>query len=274
MSLLEAMNLLEAARSKSQKKKVFGGKTKEESEEHFTHRFCASATRIQNVVLDANDKFDDIPKDVLLTFSSHDVAILDIPSGHGASGLSLLSMIHELRAAKIIPQISLNVYLLAGDYSETSLELYREMIDRIGPELSRTGIEVHLETMLWDALDLVSTNRLCYRWEELAEGMTEGFVLVTNFSGDGKNLLDELSEQIRHISVRAEHNGSTILWVEPGDPGGRKFLARIGKAIASLFGSPAVEEKDIPMSEAKWWHELHECEHPVRSAVQQYVRPR
>ena len=272
MRVLSQRNLLAQAKEKRFTKKVHGGEGEEETNEHYTGRFCASVVRVQNVVLDTQAKFGNIPKDVLQTFSSHSVSILDLPSGTGAGGLSIVSIVHELRVAGLVPMLPLDVNILAGDISHSALKLYEQQATELVPKLATSGITLHLNTEKWDALDLESTHHLCTRWEKTALPTVEGFVLVTNFSGAGEKLFDQLKESFRHIAVRVSHRNATLLWIEPGAPGGIKFLAKVYRSIARFFGYSESDSDAIQSSEAKWWHMLHDCEHNVNSAVHQYMR--
>jgi hypothetical protein len=224
------------------------------------------------VVLDPRGRFGNIPKDVLQSFASHRIALLDIPSGAGAGGLCLLSLLCELRRARLIPRLPLTVSILGGDISIEAQRLYREQLDGLRTVLSSYAINVELETRDWDAADLVSTNELCHAWEQKARHGNERFVLITNFSGAGDKMLDVFKEAFRHISVRAAGANATVLWIEPGDKGGEAFLRRAVKLIIAIFARRSVVNDAPPTCEFNWWHELHSREYSGRSAVFHYRR--
>lgn len=270
------LSLLEVATSVENNKRIYGGISIEETNNHFCHRFCASVVRLQNVILDTQTKFGNIPRDILHTFSSHKVTLLDIPCGTGAGGLAIVSIIHELRLARLIPTLPLEIIILAGDFSKTALDIYQSQMENLRPALEATGIIVKLKTMIWNALDLASTDQLYTEWEHMLLPANEGFVLVTNFSGEGAKQFESLKESFRYIAVRISRRNATLLWVEPGDPSGISFLAKVYKSIGAFFfrGSrDQVEVVEPPSSEARWWHELQKKELPIRSAVHQYARP-
>ncbi len=269
---LKARNLFDIASTKSGKNHVYGGATAEQTNDHFAHRFSASVVRVQHVLLDAQDKFGDIPKDVIQTFTSHRVSMLDIPCGTGAAGLALISVVHELRLAGIVPMLPLQIDILAGDISTHALAVYENQLRALKSVVESTGISLNLTTCVWNATDLMSTNGLCYAWEQSAGRASERFVLVTNFSGDGEKILAKIKESIRHISARASFNKATLLWVEPASKSGKSFSKTIKDWIASLFGPGETETHELPLSDAKWWHALHMCEYSVTSTVQQYER--
>ena len=261
------------AQSQTKQKSIYGGVTPKETYEHFALRFSASVVRVQNVLLDTQAAFGAISLEVLQSFSSHSISILDIPCGTGAGALALLSIIHELRLAGLVPCLPLNVTVQGGDFSECALEIYRDLFNDLRSVFALSGIKVTLHGMHWDATDLASTNQLFRTWERASLEAHERFVLISNFSGDGSDMDERLDESMRHICVRAAAVDATLLWIEPGDKGGKGFLARMSKAIRKFFFGKESEEKHEPRSsEAKWWHEINGVELNIRSAVHNYSR--
>lgn len=270
---LTSRNLIQLAISDHKNKQIYGGESVESTDEHFALRFAASVVRLQNVILDTQAKFDRIPSDIITMFSSHKLSMLDIPCGTGAGGLGLLSIIHELRIAGILPTLPLTVQIVAGDVSEHAMEIYEKQMDALRPVLKTTGIIVDLALYQWNAIDLLSTSRLCEKWEQTGFEADEAFVLATNFSGAGTQLLEQFKESFRHICARAATKTATVLWIEPGTSGGLTFLEKSSKYLKSLFGFVGEDGHKPPFSEAKWWHALINCELPVRSAVHHYTPP-
>ena len=80
-------------------------------------------TRVQCVLLDPHDAFDEISHELLLTLSSHRIALLDLPCGSGAGGIALLTTIKELRIAGIIPSTPLTVEIIGADISQSAWAL-------------------------------------------------------------------------------------------------------------------------------------------------------
>lgn len=273
---LTEKGLLTIASTPYNEKKVHGGETLEETTKHFCHRFCTSVIRIQSVVLDTQKTFGEIPRDIIHTFASHKVLFLDIPCGTGAAGLAVISVIHELRLAGLIPMLPLEINILAGDFSQSAMDIYQSQMEDLLLKVRGTGIHVTLKTMLWNALELPSTHELCLEWERMALHSIERFVLVANFSGAGTKQFDKLKEAFRHIAVRVSHQNATLLWVEPGEGGGVDFLNKMFGFIATLFarGGRGKEENRAPIAcKATMWHPLLNKDLPVKSAIHHYVRP-
>ncbi|AGA28719.1 hypothetical protein Sinac_4537 [Singulisphaera acidiphila DSM 18658] len=269
---LTARNLIDLAKSNA-KKHVFGGASLEDTNAHFALRFFASVVRVQNVILDTKSAFGKIPSDLLETFSSHKISMLDIPCGTGAGALGVLSVVHELRLAGILPTLPIHVKILAADVSPHAIEIYRDQLEHVRTALKTTAIALELTTREWDAADLLSTHDLCEEWLRTVDEVNESLVLVTNFSGAGNLMFDKFKESWRHISVRTASKNATMLWVEPGDPGGKTFLKNLSAIIRSLFRINHDEDHEPPFSEAKWWHSLNEQEFAIRSSVLHYTRP-
>ena len=273
VACLNGRELLELASTPQKNKEIYGGPSLKQTNDHFALRYYASAARVENILLDPEDRFGSIPADILESFASHNICLLDVPSGTGAGGIALICFIHELRVARLVPALPLNIAIIAGDLSEHALEIYREQMEMLKPVVGRSAIHVTLTTMIWDATNLLSTRQMCACWERETFQANERFVLVTNFSGAGAKMFEDFKEAFRHISASAADKNATLLWIEPGDKGGVSFLARVRKAIGSVFGKGPPATDETPQSEARWWHGLHKADYPVRSAVHKYTRP-
>ena len=206
-----------------------GGATKDETNEHFYKRFLNSVSRVQCVMLDPLKSFEDIPKDLLLTLSSHRILILDIPCGAGAGGISLLVTLKELRMAGILPMTPLSVRILGADLSPHALVLYRRQLDQLEPLLAAAAISVSLEIQIWDATNVQQTNDLIDDYLAKSEP-NEYLVLVANFSGASKTLFPQFQDSFRQVWIRLSGKAaraSTILWVEPNAKDGASLFKRL-----------------------------------------------
>jgi hypothetical protein len=232
---LKKRGLWDLAKSNTKQKRIYGGESLEETHDHFALRFSASVIRVQNVLLDANSNFGTIPFEICQIFSSHSVSVLDVPCGTGAGGLALLSVIHELRKAGIIPRLPLNISMRGGDFSPHALEIYRDQVARLTPEYASSGMNINIELTDWNAMDLASTTNLYDLWEKESLASQERVMLAANFSGDGKSMNRELDESMGHLCVRAAKVRTTLLWIEPGEGDGRSFLKRISEGVVNFF---------------------------------------
>src|SRR4051794_35060141 len=81
VACLTNRGLLELASIPQKKKKdIYGGESLQDTNDHYALRYGASAARVENVLLDTQDRFGNIPADILESFSSHGICLLDVPS--------------------------------------------------------------------------------------------------------------------------------------------------------------------------------------------------
>ena len=159
-------------------------------------------------MLDPHKAFEGIPRNLLLTLSSHRISLLDIPCGAGAGTLSALMTLKELRIAGILPMTPLSVKILGADISPYALDLYRDQLGELEPILAGVGISVRLETRTWDATDVRQTNDLIDDYLEGVAAHNECLVLVANFSGASKTLFQKFEESFKHLWIRLSGRAS------------------------------------------------------------------
>ena len=159
-----------------------GGSSDEATMAHFTHRFAASAVRLEYLVLDPYDAFGEIPSDLLVTLADGRIAVLDVPCGTGAGTLGLLGTLAELRAQQASASLPLTLHITAGDVASKALDIYEALLCRTAPWLRSQGIQVHWEIAPWDAEQPNTTAALVDRWFHMAEGAEEYVVLIAAFS--------------------------------------------------------------------------------------------
>lgn len=233
-STLQKYNLLEKARQASGKREVYGGKSKEKTEEHFAARFLNSASRVQCVLIDPFRSLADIPRDLLATLSSHRISLLDIPCGAGAATLAMLETLKELRKAGVLPTMPLSVDVIGADISTAALDLFQEQFTTLSPGLSNLAITATLNLHEWDATDVQQTNDLLDDLLSITRSHNEHLVLVTNFSGESKSLLKEFEASFEQIGIRLSGKATkrnTIVWIEPD----MKSSKGLFSTLADLF---------------------------------------
>ncbi len=238
---LEVMDVLQQAIDfdGKQSKGAIGGQDESETIKHFIERFLASAARVQFVVLDPHKALKDISNDIKATFGSGNIAFLDIPCGTGAGILSLLCNIREMRTHKLLPCLPLHISITAGDYSETALQIYADLLFRIKPILEEVNIFIDCFTHKWDAKDLQSTDKImtCF----LKQESEEYYVFISAFSGEAANKFKDYEQALIHIKTRVSNLNSCILHIEPKTKGSDSFFKKI---INSLVGKIMGKEKN------------------------------
>ena len=100
-----------------------GGKDEKATNEHFSQAFNGSCARVQLAVLNPNKKESFISDVFIEAMCGGSVAFIDIPCGCGASFISVLTVIAELRRESILPRQPLKIRLVAGDISPSALSI-------------------------------------------------------------------------------------------------------------------------------------------------------
>jgi hypothetical protein len=242
---LAKLNLLDQATADEDDEKagVIGGMTVEQAEEHFAKRFSASLGRVQLYALDPNRKFSTTLDALVAVFSAETIHVLDIPVGAGASTLTLVSMIAELRSKRVLEARPVKVIVTGGDISPRSRQIAGDLFKEIMPWWAQQNIDVTFQTQHWDVLDSDSTTDLTDKWLE-GDAKSGRYVLVGgNFSGFlGSPVVIGLKErwmhransQLKHIIARGAKRKLQVFWVEPQLKQARKhFLPYLSSEIAS-----------------------------------------
>jgi hypothetical protein len=257
---LEAMDILQQAIDfdGKQSKGAIGGQDESETIKHFIERFLASAARVQFVVLDPHKALKDISNDVKATFGSGNIALLDIPCGTGAGILSLLCNIREMRAHKHLPCLPLHVSITAGDYSETALQIYADLLLRIKPYLEEANIFIDYLTHNWNAESLQSTDKImnCFLMQE----SEEYYVFISAFSGEAANNFADYQQAISYVQARVSNLNSCILHIEPNSNDAKKFFQKLSLFVGKLMGKEKSSESKSSKEGFLWIHSLNSKE--------------
>lgn len=271
---LDKRNLLESAISGNPSHGIYGGVTKEETENHFTHRFPNSGSRIEVSLLDPKKDLGGIPTELQTTFTTGKVKILDAPCGTGAGSLTLLTTLHVLRSQGLSPSGNLDVEILAADISRHALLIYEEIMTQLAPLLERSGIRLTWITKEWNAQKVPETSSFCDNWLVSNDPGVEYFVLIANISGVKKSGYEKnFKESIDHIAARISNFPSTLLWVEPPNNSAFEFITKIVNGLATglkwLFNK---HENKIHKTEFNWWHQIQKKEISGGASVIRYER--
>lgn len=188
--------------------------------------------------------------------------MLDIPCGAGATSINLLAITAALREASSIPRQPLEVYLVAGDISESARIYAQEMINRTKEDFTRQGIFVREKIVEWNVLDDQSTTALLHSWIDWARDCREYIAVLANFSGflqtSGK--FKQAQPQLHEVFRWTAQRRSTIIWIEP----------QSNTATCGLF--PRIKawlHTKLPSVFKKHWNEAES----LMNSVCRYVHP-
>ena len=244
-------------------KSVHGGKTMEETREHFARRFAVSAGRVEYSTLGPSDQFEGLSEAFLSTFSDGFIGVLDIPCGTGAMTAALVSTLTKLRSEKVIPRLPLTISVCAGDYSAEALNIFSLLIQELVEPAAVQGITLIWETNEWDATRGDQTAHLVDRWFATSTPATEFFVAVTNFSRalHSAGAFESFSPCFEQILARLHDKQSTVVWVEPATKSAKAgVLARLSQFIKARISWYRSTNSTPPQSITESEYQI---EHPV-----------
>ncbi len=208
-----------------------GGKDIEETKKHFAERFLTSSARVQFITINPRGEFSYVSRDLQSTFGSGRISILDIPCGTGAGILSLLCNIAELRMESKLPSLPLYINIMGGDYAESALTIYSELLTEIKDYLAIQLIYIEYEVFTWDASTSPSTNLLLRNWLKNEEQYEEFYVLMSAFSGVGTKNYKSFEDSFSFIQTYISHLPSTTIFIEPTTRQSKDFLTFISKMM-------------------------------------------
>lgn len=256
--ILTKRNLLKSATDEIGDGEI-GGIDEEATHKHYSFRYNGSCARFQLAFLDPKGELKEVSNAFVKSLAGNDVFIADIPSGTGAASLSLLSNISQLREENILPKLPLKVKILAGEISETAIQIFQHSFDEINPYFQQNSIEVELRIEEWNVQEADSTSQLIKEITLFSQNSTNKILLLTNFTGfleqekKWKEVKDKFEEIFRHFSGK-----STIaIWLEPQmNSVINQFWPRtvnwFKTALKNLIGSN--ETIEIETSNAKYEH--------------------
>jgi len=257
--LLE-LNLYDKAKNHTEKNKAgaTGGKNEDETNKHFTERFLTSSARAQFVVIDPRGDFSEISKDLKVTFGSGNISILDIPAGTGAGILSLLCNLAELRNNYKLPRLPLHINIMAGDYSQSALDIYASLLSSAKKDLEGELIFINCQTFLWDAAESVSTNLLARAWLKDEENYEEFYIFMSAFSGVGSSNYKKFEDSFKFIQTYISHLRSTSIYIEPETVVASSFLKKVSATLEKIATWLKIKEESTNGERFKWHDEIRD----------------
>lgn len=215
--LIQRHQLTELASTRDRRIAPVGGLTKERTDQHFAQAFDGSAARAELVLLDPDGTLAPVAEAAFCQLLGNRVTLTDAPCGAGASSLSLLCTVAELRRQKVLPRLPLDVALLGGELSPYAREYARNVIDGVRVDLEEQAIFLAEEIFEWDVTDQLSTTDLIQKITRASEARQNRLLVVANFNSalekerKRKDAEPQLEELFRHCSG----DQSEVLWIEP-----------------------------------------------------------
>ena len=224
---LKKCGLLEAAAAvddDGEDEGAIGGIEEGAAEDHFATRFSGSVARMQLYALDPLNKFVTTLDSLIATFAAGKVSVLDVPFGVGASSVSIISMLAELRKEGVLEARPVVVDVLGGELDSKAISISKGLIADLSPWWKEQNIDTRFSAQEWDVLSGDSTMDLLDKWNEeasqcdrcaLVGGNFSGFLAQEPPKGTSQRRMHAASSQIRQLFARAGKMKAQVYWVEP-----------------------------------------------------------
>lgn len=239
---------------------------------HFSERFLASSARLQYLIFDPEKEFTNISIDLKATFGSGHISLLDIPCGTGAGIQSLLCNLAEIRHCSKLPKLPLFINIQAGDYSETALNIYTNLLNDIKNELEEQLIFINFNTFLWNATSMKSTKELLKLWLKNEEEYEEFYILMSAFSGDGVKLYRSFEESFKFIQNYVCDINVTTIMIEPHTSDAKRYLKMISTTFKNFMHWIQGEEMSTGTKRFQWYNAINNNTTKSGIIVKQYTR--
>jgi len=234
--------------------------------DHFGRRFTGSCGRVQLYSLDPHHTFQSTRDSFCRLFSSGSVRLLDIPFGAGAAAATLLSVVAELRSAKLLPRLDLVVSIFGGEKNSHQLKLAQDLFAELAPWWLENAIKVIWKFRKWDVLIDDDTTDLVDDWLDAGDQSPQFAVVVANFSGflwttteaaGQRRYFDEAEPCLRQIFSRAGKAKAAAYWLEPNrGPVAAKFFPKLKERVFKRFARFEHVLEGFPSSEADLTHPM------------------
>ena len=269
---LEHYKIMNIALSTENRKGAIGGSGFEETLQHFALRYGVSVCRVESLIIDPDQAFNSISDDFLNTFSEGKVSILDAPCGTGAAGISIISTIAALRQSELLPKLPLNIMITAGDYSETALHIYDQMVNDLIMYLKPVGIDVSFSKAIWNAKHPDTTAALVDKWFETSQDADEFLSIIANFSGESTKSFSEFQRSFEHIHERLYDKKASVVWIEPQMSSAKKYFQRIAQLMEKAKNWFSKNNKNKLDYTYHWYHPFQKRKLKCNIMVQKYIR--
>jgi hypothetical protein len=216
-ALIDRYGLRALAGSRTRDDSPVGGIDQASTNQHFAQQFDNSAARAQLALTNVTGEVGAASDALVRALSGGTICLTDAPCGAGAASLAFLSTIAELRKARVLPRMPLEVRLLGAEISPYAREYANQLLEDMRSFLESQAITVNAELVEWNATDALSNTDLIQTMIRGCPLPNKQLLVIANFSGflsrSGKmrEVEPQLSELFRHSSGP----GNVAIWIEP-----------------------------------------------------------
>lgn len=255
---LNRLGLFAACQQGTEEQHIYGDIDRESQEKHFCYRYPNSASRVFKIMDSSCRDFDDILNEILHPCMSHSVSIIDFICGAGSSCLALVLSLCELRKGKIIPQLPLNINIIAFDISEHALSIYKSTIESSEKFFDEHSIRVNIYPFIGDAKNPVVGNTFFSQFSNIITQSDIIFFMSTSSSVQ----LNEPNTALSHIYERLSNETVTQIYIEPTSNTGKSRFSKILKWLNNFKvwrgEDKAAKDEDLSSGDIsyQWQHEI------------------
>lgn len=215
-ALLIENGLFERAKQRSPEG-FTGGRSKEDTDNHFAWRFTGSSARVMLAMLDPNEELQQSSDAIAKMFSGNKVFLVDLPMGAGAASVAILSVLCELRKQKLIPRMPLEISIIGGDISPYAQEYAKAALQRLIPDLEEQAISIDYTVVHWDVCDSFSNTDLIKCLTIKSQNCATKLLLMTNFNDflEKDKKWKEAEPQLNELFRYSRDKNSVAVWLEP-----------------------------------------------------------
>jgi hypothetical protein len=269
--LLDKNNLREKAKTEAPKG-FEGGMSKEDTDNHLAWRFTGSVARVMLATLDPHRKNTNISNTLTRIFSGNRVFLADLPCGSGATSMSLLSVLCELREKGKIPRMPLHIIIVAGEISTYAQEYAKEALNSLEDRLESQAIKIEFYPMTWDVCCKFSNTDLIKELILRSESCSAKLLLLANFSGflEKEKKWEKAIGQFDELFRYSRDDNSTALWIEPEKNNVTQengFFPRMRKWFTEQVKKLVGKDKKINNSDYEYSCSSVNVKHPLMSGT-------
>lgn len=238
-----------------------GGLDQKRTDKHFAQAFDGSSARAQLALLDPKNEIPRASNAFVSCLAGNAASVTDAPCGAGATALSFLATVAELRAKKILPRMPLQIHLIGAELSTFARAYAHEMLDELRPALEEQAIFVDANWLGWDVTNSLSNTDLIQTMTQAAAGKANRLLVVANFNGflEKDRKKNEATPRLEELLRHASGSNSVAIWIEPNMNRATEklfpWLRTLLKGAWRLFAredSGGGEEKPVAESAARF----------------------
>lgn len=194
-----------------------GGPSQEATNIHFSQAFDGSSARAALAITNPKNGWTRAANAFIESLSGNAVCLVDAPCGAGATSLTFLTSVAELRAQGVLPRLPLDVVLIGAELSAPARTYAAEMYFKLEPFLRQQAVFFRFDLMHWDVLDAVANRDVIRAAVRAFAVPCKRLLLVANFSDflERNRKRKEAMPQLDALFLQLSGKDAIAVWIEP-----------------------------------------------------------